>query len=203
MRMGSSTPTRQSRGAGRPKRHGLSWTNVGDRSMVGRRVPSDSASSSCRLGRLLLRNDGSTMTLLEAIVGSSIVMHVRTCITRPAGSIAARLGMDPRETVLHREVEMLASGTEVAVAWSDIAIGRLPTELRTQLRATCIPLGVLLRQYRIETHREAAVLEEPAVLGTTTPLCRRYRIFVGAAPLCEIVETFATATLEELWNLGK
>ena len=151
--------------------------------------------------RFILCTDGTVTRVLEDFAGESVVVHkVREEMVKTT-SPEHLLDMPEPESVLVRHV--LLRGTETGrnfiYAESLLRTDALAPDLLDELCTTDTPLGLLLRERRLETFRELVShgTEEAGdwayhfgVPPTATALSRTYRVVWGGRPAMLINEKF-------------
>jgi chorismate-pyruvate lyase len=145
--------------------------------------------------RMLLNTDGSVTALLEA--------SFRDPVTVETSSNTVDEGRLRRTAVLR----LASDGRPLLRAVSEVALDRLPVPARRALVAGEQPIGIVLREARLETRRElgpcnadTATAEDAAELGVLpgTPVFQRtYRIVSRAQPLATITERFPASLFDE------
>lgn len=153
--------------------------------------------------KFLLGTDGSVTRLLESVTGKNIVIKTLEQKIIPADpDTAQRLDIAPGDPVNFRIVEIMTEDkSEVLIyAVSHTPVDRLSPEFKDDLMKADIPIGKIIRQYRIEARREilnARVIPASENAGRIFSICkdepllsRQYQIIHGGKPLIFIEEQF-------------
>lgn len=145
------------------------------------------------VGRLLLTTDGTVMPMLEQIVGEPIVTAGLDQSPVPVSAADAALLAPHGDSLVTRTTLLVGAGTGTVYvnARTVFATEAMPAALRSDLLATAVPIGKLLRKHRVESFREILSVRIPEDEGPVEP-SRRYRVFMGGTPALLIEEVFTT-----------
>lgn len=146
--------------------------------------------------RMLLTTDGSVTALLEASFGAPVAVETR--------SQAVDEGRLRRTAVLR----LASDGRPLLRAASEVALDGLPAPARRALLAGDEPIGIVLREARLETRRELAPYNsDTATADDAAELCvvmgapvfeRTYRIVSRARRLATITERVPASLFAEV-----
>ncbi len=147
--------------------------------------------------RALLVIDGTVTKFLEAVwmepVHVEILDQTDTLLDDDHDELMAEAGTN----VIARTVRLVGagSGRRYAHAASLLVVDRLPSDVQELLASHPQGLGRILLESKLETRREVLWygrerLEDDTVLGTSSRICRTYRIISGGVPLMLINESF-------------
>ncbi len=151
--------------------------------------------------RVLLLSDGTLTHVLEAHALEPIgLLPLAQTLTRARRAIRC-LDLEKSQALIKREIILRGerTGHHYLYASSQIAADRLDREFRKHLLAARVPIGVLWKQLRIETHKEmlrmgrrpAGRLAKHFGVDAARPLLfRRYRVFSRGRPVMIITEVF-------------
>jgi chorismate-pyruvate lyase len=148
--------------------------------------------------RMLLSTDGSVTALLEASFRAPVAVETRSNTVDQRQPRALR-----REAVLRHA----DTGRPLLRARSELALDRLPAAARAALLVGEEPIGIVLRDARLETRREL----EPYTTDTATPVDaveldvpvgspvyeRTYRIVSYSRHLAVVTERFPASLFDE------
>jgi chorismate-pyruvate lyase len=149
--------------------------------------------------RLLLTTDGTLTAALATLLDEPIAVWRLgdELVTLEHDDDALALAAARR--VLVRTVLLYGAGSRTPLLFgcSRIALGRLPGEVRRALLRTDAPIGLVLREHRIETFRSPlqvgivpATADAAALLGDGLMCRRTYAIASAGAPLMVVDEQF-------------
>jgi chorismate-pyruvate lyase len=153
------------------------------------------------LQRLLLGTDATVTQFLATAMGEPIEAIRLSQRVRVVDGVQGDLELGTGQCVLDRRVLLrgATSRRNFLHGESVIALGRVPREVRAGLLRGDTPIGLLLRQHRMETFREilwSVGVVDPGIaphflLAEGTPLlARRYRVWIDHRPVMVITETF-------------
>jgi chorismate-pyruvate lyase len=152
--------------------------------------------------RFLLSTDGTMTTALAAYHGERVDIRLlgQEVLTLDEPDTTLELASGERILVRRALLVGTRSGASLLYGYSRVALDRLSPEVRAELLAGEAPIGLVLRDHRLETFRALLDLgvrsgrgEVAAHLGSG-PLCfKTYAIFAGGRPLMVVHEEFPTA----------
>jgi beta-ribofuranosylaminobenzene 5'-phosphate synthase len=153
--------------------------------------------------KMLLGTDGSVTTLLEVITGSLIEIETLEQKILPADeTVAQELSINPGDDINYRIVKLkrVDNGETLIYAVSHTPIERVEPDFKDDLTKADIPIGVILKKYRIESRRDiinASTQQADKMMSQVFDifpmellLSRDYRIVRNGKPLIAIKETF-------------
>ena len=104
--------------------------------------------------KILLTTDGSITAILDVLFGkidlSTLEQHTETATVENAKLINTEAGAD----INFREIIMLKNNRPLIYAMSYIPLNRLSDEVKCDLMSADIPIGRILKNYKIESRRE-------------------------------------------------
>jgi beta-ribofuranosylaminobenzene 5'-phosphate synthase len=152
---------------------------------------------------MLLGTDGSVTNLLEVITGGPVEIETLVQRVEPADEAVAReLQINRGEDVNFRIVLLKKANSREALVYavSHTPLKRLDASFKDDLTKADIPIGVILKKYRIESRRDitstafSSAGEEHCrafgVFAREIMLTRSYQIIRHGQPLIAIKETF-------------
>ena len=105
--------------------------------------------------KILLHTDGSITKILEAITGKRVVVEtVKQHVIRADRRIADVLSIKEGEEVNYRVVNLKVNNDVLVHAVSYTPISRLEKDFKEDLMRADIPIGKIMRKYKIEARRE-------------------------------------------------
>lgn len=156
-----------------------------------------------RVQKILLGTDGSVTQLLESITGNPITVKTLVQEILPADAQTAdRVDVSVGDPVNHRVVELrdIVTNDVLIYAISETPIERLSPSFKQDLMMADIPIGMIIKQHRIEARREilsarvsAATIETGRIFSLCPKepvLSRQYQIIHKEKPLIFIEEQF-------------
>jgi beta-ribofuranosylaminobenzene 5'-phosphate synthase len=155
--------------------------------------------------RALLISNGSTTTLLEAFTGKEVKVKGREQRIIMADSTLAReLKVEQSSKISKRTVQLIndESSTTLAYAISYTPIERISGGLRSDIQSTDIPIGKILKRYKMESRREIKKVgfcrdaKFNEIFGSECCFYRSYLIIHNNSPLMKIEEYFPLNTGE-------
>lgn len=154
--------------------------------------------------KVLLSTDGTVTELLSLYCGRPIRAR-KVAQSFAVGTAPRLLAAAPHERILQRTIVLgSGSGDELLFADSRFVFDRFSTAIQHDLLHTELPIGLLWRRERLETHREIvdrrsetcdAVADLLGVAHDATLYSRTYVIFHQHRPLGVITEKFSAAAL--------
>ena len=156
--------------------------------------------------RVLAAADGGVTTILETWAREPVVIGE---VVQREGRLEESLEIlrtDGGASVLRRDVVLIGSRSRRALLYAEslIMLDRLPTYTVAELLTGSTPIRRLLRESRLETHREILSIgtEPAATLASRFALrpsellvSRTYRIFANSTPLIAVTERFPTVMI--------
>ena len=153
--------------------------------------------------KVLLVTDGTVTQLVELYTGESIrVKKIENQIVNtqhvPA-DVQARLQTTSNNSLLKRIILLCGDTKSYIYAESYFVMERLPADMRIKLETTNIPIGLLWREAKLETHREiieyrrernAAVALHLGIDDNSELLSRTYMLYTSGKPMGVITEKF-------------
>lgn len=104
--------------------------------------------------KILLTTDGSITAILDVLYGkidlTTLEQHTETADAEQAALINEEEGSD----INFREIVMHKDGNPLIYALSYVPLDRLTEEIRCDLVSADIPIGRILKNYKIESRRE-------------------------------------------------
>jgi chorismate-pyruvate lyase len=153
--------------------------------------------------KVLLVTDGTVTQLIELYTGESI--RVRKIENQIVGNhvvptaVQHSLQTDDGNALLKRIILLCGEAKSYLYAESYFVMERLPADMRSRLETTNIPIGLLWREARLETHREiiayhrernADVAAHLGVDADAELLSRTYLLYTNRQPMGMISEKF-------------
>lgn len=159
--------------------------------------------------RVLLGHDGSMTRLLELIFSCNAELKTIAQCVVPCPSKAARLlGTAPGEPVNERDIVIVggSDASPLLYARSYAPLSRLRPAFKADLMKADVPIGTIMRRYRIEARREILTVGLVArsrrlrnLLAQPGPyLSRTYNIITEEKPLITISEFFPASLFSAL-----
>lgn len=151
--------------------------------------------------RICAGTDGSVTLLLEVLTGKTVeVKTLEQGIIKATPDIAKLLDIDVGDEVNSRLVTLEAGGTVYVLAKSLAPVKRMPQPVRDDLMRADIPIGRILRDYRLETRRDILKMEivHRDFFGNIPVLSREYRIIYRDETLMWINECFP---VDDRWKM--
>ena len=153
--------------------------------------------------KVLLVTDGTVTQLVELYTGESISVkkienHIVASPVVPA-DVQRMLQTTSNNAVLKRIILLCGNTKSYIYAESCFVMERLPQDMRLKLETTNIPIGLLWREAKLETHREiieyrrernASVAAHLGVDEEAELLSRTYMLYTGGKPMGVITEKF-------------
>jgi chorismate-pyruvate lyase len=144
--------------------------------------------------RICAGTDGSVTYLLEAMTKNEVSV-VTLCQEVSQASIdeAELLMANPGEPINHREVLLTVLGVPYVFAHSLAPINHMPPGMKDDLMRADIPIGRILRKYKLETRRDIFNIEmkkRDGVFNGIPVLSREYAIIHSGQILIWINEQF-------------
>lgn len=153
--------------------------------------------------KVLLVTDGTVTQLVELYTGESIRVHKIENQIVANNVIPADTQLTLQTTddnaVLKRIILLCGNSKSYIYAESYFVMERLPQDMRIKLETTNIPIGLLWREAKLETHREiieyrrecnATVAEHLGVDVDAELLSRTYMLYTNRQPMGVITEKF-------------
>ncbi len=149
--------------------------------------------------RALLATDGSFTLLLAALYEEAIETKLIGQEQRLIKQADARLLLEKGDPILDRRVLLTTAESDrpITYAESSVVVSRLGLPMRRDLEEGIKPIGLLLRQEALETHRTlqdwgvcAAPYAAKKIFGDASLLFRTYQIIAHAMPIATISEYF-------------
>lgn len=152
--------------------------------------------------RICAGTDGSVTYLLEVMTKQKVDVQTRYQEEIKATDADAQLLMiEPGEPVNHREVVLSVGKMPYVLARSLAPINSMPQGMRDDLMRADIPIGRILRKYKLETRRDIISIDMKngdGVFKDIPVLSREYVIIHGGRILMWINELFPVDTRWEL-----
>jgi chorismate-pyruvate lyase len=152
--------------------------------------------------RICAGTDGSVTYLLELLTRSTVNVVTQCQVVQEATHKEATLLMikigDP---VNHRQVLLMADDVPYVCARSLTPIDPLPLKIKDDLMQADIPIGRILRTYKLETRRDIQKIETlkgSGIFRGLPVISREYFIIHGGNILMWINEQFP---IDERWEL--
>lgn len=158
------------------------------------------------LQRLLLSTDGTMTTALAAYHGEPIDIQLLSQHVVALSERDATLQLPAGGRVLWRRVLLYGrhSAARLLYGRSRVALDRLSQEVQAELLEGDAPIGLVLRQRRLETFRSLLDLDlRPASaevarhLGVGLVCSKTYAIIAGGRPLMVVHEEFSPRSLSD------
>lgn len=151
--------------------------------------------------RICAGTDGSITRLLEILTGKEIEIVTHDQSVMPADSkIAHILDIEIGNEVNHRTVTICSNNVVYVWAKSLSPLERMPAGMRQELMHADIPIGKILRNYKLETRRDIeeikilspyeAPITPSNLFGDIALLSRIYNIIHNNQILFQINEVF-------------
>lgn len=154
------------------------------------------------LGQLLLTTDGTVTDILQLATSEGIAAKVRQFSAKSGADSCDQCLMELDDTSIERWTDLIGDRTSRTFvrAQSYIRLSVLPISLQDELTDGRVPIGKLMKKYRIESYREIihcfVDLNRGANDEVTGALLRRtYRIYVRQEPAFLVNEKFSSASL--------
>ena len=156
--------------------------------------------------KILLHTDGSITKILEAITGKNVeVETVKQEIIKADKEIAEILKIDEDEDVNYRIVNLKVNDDVLVHAVSYTPLIRLEKDFKDDLMKADIPIGKIMKKYKIEARREInwtkteKADEMAEIFGIEKDdllLIRNYNIIHKGETLINITEYFPAKKFE-------
>lgn len=152
--------------------------------------------------RICAGTDGSVTYLLEVMTKQQVDVVTRIQEVGEATEAEAELlGIEQGDPVNHREVMLMVSGEPYVLARSLAPINLMPQGMKADLIRADIPIGRILRKYKLETRRDIlniGMKKGKGVFSNVPVLSRDYYIIHGGQVLMWINEQFP---VDDRWEL--
>lgn len=151
--------------------------------------------------RICAGTDGSVTQLLEVLTGKTV--NVRTkeqSIIKAAPDVAKLLNIETGDNVNRRIVTLNVEKMVFVLAKSLAPIERMPHGMKDDLMQADIPIGKILRDYRLETRRDILNIEivHRDFFGDISVISREYNIIYHKKTLMWINECFP---VDDRWRI--
>jgi len=153
--------------------------------------------------KVLLVTDGTVTQLVELYTGESIrVQKIENQIVgndSAPDSVQSILQTSKDDSLLKRIILLCGTEKSYLYAASWFVMQRLPADMRMKLETTNIPIGLLWREAKLETHREIieyrrernpAVSNHLSIDAQSELLSRTYLLYTNRKPMGVITEKF-------------
>lgn len=104
--------------------------------------------------KILLTTDGSITAILDVLYGKITLDTLDQHFGKAAESHAKLVNVEPGDEINFREVIMHKGDQPLIYAISHVPLGRCSDEICSDLLRADIPIGRILKNYRIESRRE-------------------------------------------------
>jgi chorismate-pyruvate lyase len=152
--------------------------------------------------RICAGTDGSVTFLLELLTKAQVDVVTQCQVVKEATPKEAEtLMIEPESPVNHREVLLIANDISYVYARSLTPIDPLPSKIKSDLIQADIPIGRILRKYKLETRRDIQKIETKKASGPfngMNVISREYVIIHGGKILMWINEQFP---IDNRWEL--
>lgn len=151
--------------------------------------------------RICAGTDGSVTQLLEVLTGKTVrVETIRQDVIPATKEMVGLLGIEAGDEVNRRLVTLNVNGTLYVLAKSLAPLKRMPQPVRNDLMRADIPIGRILRDYKLETRRDILKMEivHRDFFGDLPVLSREYSIIYENNVLMWINECFP---VDDRWKL--
>ena len=152
--------------------------------------------------RICAGTDGSVTYLLELLTKAQVEVVTQSQVVKEATHKEAEtLMIEPGSLVNHREVLLIANNISYVYARSLTPIDPLPLKVKGDLMQADIPIGGILRKYKLETRRDILTIDTHKGSGIfygMTVISREYVIIHGGKILMWINEQFP---IDNRWEL--
>ncbi|MCZ7371991.1 MAG: chorismate pyruvate-lyase family protein [Candidatus Methanoperedens sp.] len=151
--------------------------------------------------RICAGTDGSITQLLEVLTGKDVeVKTLEQALIKATPSIAELLEIEKGDEVNRRIVTLNAEGIVYVLARSLAPIRRMPKDVRKDIMQADIPIGRILRDYKLETRRDILKMEiiRHEFFGDIPVLSREYKIIFNEEILMWINECFP---IDDRWKM--
>ena len=152
--------------------------------------------------KVLLVTDGTVTQLVELYTGESISVkkienHIVANYVAPPE--VQRILQTADNNALLKRIILLCGSKSYIYAESYFVMERLPQDMRMKLETTNIPIGLLWREAKLETHREiieyrrernASVAAHFGIDKDAELLSRTYMLYTSGKPMGVITEKF-------------
>lgn len=143
--------------------------------------------------RICAGTDGSVTQLLEVLTGKTVEVKTQEqIVVKATPNVAKLLNIDTGDDVNSRLVTLNIEGIPFVLAKSLAPIKRMPQGMKDDLMRADIPIGRILRDYRIETRRDILSIEivHRDFFGDIPVISRKYNIIYKNKVLMWINECF-------------
>lgn len=143
--------------------------------------------------RICAGTDGSVTQLLEVLTGKNVrVETLRQEVIHATKEMSELLGIEANDEVNSRLVTLNVNNTVYVLAKSIAPLKRIPQSVRNDLMRADIPIGRILRDYKLETRRDIITMEivHRDFFGDLPVLSRKYSIIYENNVLMWINECF-------------
>ena len=152
--------------------------------------------------RICAGTDGSVTYLLELLTKAQVEVVTQSQVVKEATHKEAEtLMIEPGSLVNHREVLLIANNISYVYARSLTPIDPLPLKVKGDLMQADIPIGGILRKYKLETRRDILKIETKKGSGLfngINVISREYVIIHSGKILMWINEQFP---IDNRWKL--
>lgn len=159
--------------------------------------------------KVLLVTDGTVTQLVELYTGESISVkkienHIVANNVVPAD--VQRILQTADNNALLKRIILLCGSKSYIYAESHFVMERLPADMRLKLETTNIPIGLLWREAKLETHREIIeyrrerntdVAAHLGIEPQSELLSRTYMLYTNGKPMGVITEKFPAGYFAE------
>lgn len=152
--------------------------------------------------RICAGTDGSVTYLLELLTKAQVEVVTQSQLVKEATPNEAKtLMIEPGSRVNHREVLLIANNISYVYARSLTPIDPLPLNVKGDLMQADIPIGGILRKYKLETRRDILKIETgkgSGLFNGMNVISREYVIIHRGKILMWINEQFP---IDNRWKL--
>lgn len=151
--------------------------------------------------RICAGTDGSVTQLLEVLTGKKVIVKTQEqSVIKATPEIARLLDIETGDEVNRRLVTLNVDGIIFVLAKSLAPVKRMPKGMKDDLMRADIPIGRILRDYRLETRRDILNIEivHRDFFGDIPVISREYSIIYQKKILMWINECFP---VDNRWRL--
>lgn len=109
--------------------------------------------------KILLTTDGSITAILDVLYNKITLKTIEQHFEKANKEVVNHFNIDDDETVNNRTIIMHKEGKPLIFAKSYIPLSRISEEIKDSLMSEDIPIGRILKNYKLETRREIGNIE--------------------------------------------
>lgn len=145
--------------------------------------------------------DGTVTDMLELYLQEQIEVKKLKTRLQPAADLTLEFNTQTDETIMARKILLQGQHSQKNYLYSEsyIMVDRLPTGFKQLLIQSCLPIGKLWNQFRLETYKQVLNTEQTPAADTAQYfqmqpqdplLSRRYWVYSQQQIIMQITEQF-------------